>query len=655
MAPKEDLNLPEGDQNEAKDAESSVETVEPTAGAGTNEEESGIAPEINLVTEKGTTSMEEAPKSETKNIAAEISALLDASDENEKVLETEEDAIPSASVTLRKRLTKGTSEEENPGRRGSCFLTEIDENADDEVFNPEEAVKNIEDIDNYLERKENPEQQTNISLEKAATSMDEIEDIGMLEDDNIMPSKLELRDITDSDVSLTEPIVLTIEEKPCEEPHTPASIVDTILAAARRSASVEQSPPDVIDETQNEENTKSLTVDTENTVTTDTAELSEEIACTTEKSKKDDVPIELLEAATTIVDTIIEKAKLVVIEGAEKSTGTEVEKDMKEDKVEDTQTSEQATTIVDTIIEKAKLVVSDEAGQSKGSEVEIDVKEDKAEDTQTSEQEKDTQMAKDIAITSDSVEEKIAITADNENEAPAPIEETCEEPTKVPVSTTIEYSVPTEEETHEAPVSVGDTVENTIKEELTEDQTCVEGVNMYPVQSEELVEENSTENPVLIEEKVKDPMLNEKEVADDLVNEDVKTVDTVIEATTAETDVIQEIYVEPTTDALQEEALNTTDVEELIDNRQPSQEDYVEATMKEPIETTESHFKANEFIDDIKKEFNDVFVDSELMDNSQGNTVTSTDKPRNILDSLPLGELALATLVIFLALILFNN
>lgn len=83
MSPKEDLNLPEGDQNEAKDAESSVETVEPAA---TNEEESVMAAEINLVTEKGATSMEEAPQSETKNIAAEISALLDASEDNEKVL-----------------------------------------------------------------------------------------------------------------------------------------------------------------------------------------------------------------------------------------------------------------------------------------------------------------------------------------------------------------------------------------------------------------------------------------------------------------------------------------------------------------------------------------------------------------------------------------
>ena len=63
-----------------------------------------MAAEINLVTEKGTTSTEEAQQSETKNIAAEISALLDASEENEKVLETD-DAIPSASVTLRKRLT----------------------------------------------------------------------------------------------------------------------------------------------------------------------------------------------------------------------------------------------------------------------------------------------------------------------------------------------------------------------------------------------------------------------------------------------------------------------------------------------------------------------------------------------------------------------
>lgn len=549
MAPKEDLNLPEGDQNEAKDAESSVETVEPAA---TIEEESAMAAEINLVTEKGTTSTEEAQQSETKNIAAEISALLDASEENEKVLETE-DVIPSASVTLRQRLTKGTSEEENPGRRDSCFLTEIDENADDEVFNPEEVVKNIGNIDNYLENKENDsEQKEDMQLEnQEETSMDEIENIGMIEDDNIEPSKIELQDITEvnNDASLTERIVLTEEEK---EQHTPASIVDTILAAARRSASVEQSPQDVMDEAQNYENTKSMTVDSEtigeseNIVITEPAEPSEEIAQTTEESKKDDIPIELIEAATTIVDTIIEKAKLVVSEGA---------------------------------------------GQSAGPENDKDLKEDQEDETQTSEQEIDTQMTIDITAEYDSVEEAITITADNENiedEDPAP-----EDTTTVSESTTIEDSVPKEEETYEAPVSVGEIVEN------------------------------STENSAL-------------------------------EAARAETDSIEEKSVEPTTDALPEEALNTTVVVELVDNTELAEEDYVEATVRDPIETTESHFKANEFMDDIKKEFNDVFIESELMENSQGNIVPSTDKPRNMLDSLPLGELALATLAIFLALILFN-
>lgn len=569
MAPKEDLNLPEGDQNEAKDAESTVETVEPAA---TIEEESAMAAEINLVTEKGTTSTEEAPQSETKNIAAEISALLDASEENEKVLETD-DAIPSASVTLRKRLTKGNSEE---GRRGSCFLTEIDENADDEVFNPEEVVKNIGTIDNYAENKENED----LQLEnQAETSMDEIENIGMIEDDNIEPSKIELQNITEvnNDASLTERIVLTEEEK---EQHTPASIVDTILAAARRSASVEQSPQDVMDEAPNDGHTSSMTVDSEPiveseiTIITEPADASEEIAPTTQESKKDDVPIELIEAATTIVDTIIEKAK---------------------------------------------LVVSERAGQSIGSEVDKDLKEDQEEGAQISEQENETHMTTDAEAVKEDIQEETG--------------ETCEDPTIVTGTTrdsesiTIEVSAPKEdplpiEETPAALVSVGAIDVDVLEEEIVEDQTP-----------------------------------NENAEVNDSVNEDVKIEDIVVEASTAQTEAIEEIVVEPTADALPEHALNTTVIVELVDNAEPAEEDYVEANEKDPYVTNESHSESNEFIDDIKKEFNDVFVESVLMENVQAeveNIVTSTDKAYNMFNSLPLGELALATLVIFLALLVFN-
>merc|ERR1712106_294554 len=201
---KEDLNLPEGEQAEAKDTEPSVEAAEPVASANIEEDHGASTAEINLVTEKGATSMEGASSSETRNIAAEISALLDAPAEADEVFNAEEDV---SAVTLRKRLTKGISEEENSERRDSCFLTEIDENADDEDKASEQKLG--------MENEEEPK-------------VDEIKIIGMVEDID--------KSITNDN---TEAIITEEEEKQVEEVHTPASIVDTILAAAR-SASVEQ-------------------------------------------------------------------------------------------------------------------------------------------------------------------------------------------------------------------------------------------------------------------------------------------------------------------------------------------------------------------------------------------------------------------------------
>merc|ERR1711892_1477538 len=116
---KEDLNLPEGEQTEAKDTEPSVEAAEPVASANIEEDHGASTAEINLVTEKGATSMEGASTSETRNIAAEISALLDAPEEADEVF---------------------NAEQENSERRDSCFLTEIDENADDEDKASEQKV-----------------------------------------------------------------------------------------------------------------------------------------------------------------------------------------------------------------------------------------------------------------------------------------------------------------------------------------------------------------------------------------------------------------------------------------------------------------------------------------------------------------------------------
>merc|ERR1712106_1116054 len=125
-------------------------------------------------------------------------------------------------------LTKGISEEENSERRDSCFLTEIDENADDEVFNAEDVVRNIDSIDNFLLNQDKASEQKVGMKKEEEPKADEMEIIGMIEDED--------KSITNDN---TEAIITEEEEKQSEEVHTPASIVDTILAAAR-SASVEQ-------------------------------------------------------------------------------------------------------------------------------------------------------------------------------------------------------------------------------------------------------------------------------------------------------------------------------------------------------------------------------------------------------------------------------
>merc|ERR1719206_990843 len=166
--------------------------------------------EINLVTEKGLANIPEASSSETQNIAAEISALLDTPEEKEEVFKTEDEML--AKSLVRKRITKGISEEETPGRRDSCFLTEIEE-ADDEDKASEGKV--------------------GIQLENVEiTDSNDVENIEIIEDKDNSNNEKEALDIT-------EPSAM-IAEKEVDEDYTPASIVDTILAKARAS-SVEDS------------------------------------------------------------------------------------------------------------------------------------------------------------------------------------------------------------------------------------------------------------------------------------------------------------------------------------------------------------------------------------------------------------------------------
>eukprot|EP00092_Neocalanus_flemingeri_P021148 GFUD01022921.1.p1 GENE.GFUD01022921.1~~GFUD01022921.1.p1 ORF type:complete len:561 (+),score=218.74 GFUD01022921.1:109-1791(+) len=193
MAPKEDLNLPEGEQTNETEAEHSVQAVEPVDII--EEDDAVVSADTITVTEKvtpaselpldGASNMEDSLQSETKNIAAEISALLDAADE------TEEESAPTTAVTLRTRLSK--EKEEGQMRRDSCFLTEIDDNeeVDDEVFNPQEVGSIVdyylrlksttaephletESIDNFKDDTE--------TEDVVQTNLDSVEAIGTIED-----------------------------------------------------------------------------------------------------------------------------------------------------------------------------------------------------------------------------------------------------------------------------------------------------------------------------------------------------------------------------------------------------------------------------------------------------------------------------------------
>jgi len=582
MAPKEDLNLPEGEQAEAKDTEPSVEAAEPVASSNREEDHGASTAEINLVTEKGATSMEEASTSETRNIAAEISALLDAPEEADEVFNAEEDV---SAVTLRKRLTKGISEEENPERRDSCFLTEIDENADDEVFNAEDVVRNIDSIDNFLLNQDKASEQK-VGMENE--EVDETETLGMIEDED--------KSIT---IDNTEE-----EEKQPEEVHTPASIVDTILAAAR-SASVEQTKEEEQDPSIDNEETDLSAEKEENT-----EKLEETVAQDSETvdHKEKVVPAELMEAAHSIVDSVLEKAKAIVIEKTAQNTAPEsrveiiVSKSPEQD-ISDTPVTEALDSACEEIKEQDVIVEVTEPQEmsavAESTEPEIEnlgsmektIEAQTTEDAQLEEPIEDAQLAEPIED-SPATEEK--------TEAPTPIIVINQD--SVEIEEIINFSP--EEEIHEA-----------IEEPM-------------PIEDSHPIENQTV--PDLVEDLA---------VKTEKVENQDRTTD---EFVAAQTDPTENICEEITGHSVLEQASNTPEYIEEVGNIEKSEE------------LKESHVEAKDFMDDIKKEFNDVFVDAKSLENDE-TTVTSTSaKLYSALNTLPLGELSLATLVIFLALIMFN-
>merc|ERR1711892_1305669 len=574
---KEDLNLPEGEQAEAKDTEPSVEAAEPAASANIEEDHGASTAEINLVTEKGATSMDGASTSETRNIAAEISALLDAPEEADEVFNAEEDV---SAVTLRKRLTKGISEEENSERRDSCFLTEIDENADDEVFNAEDVVRNIDSIDNFLLNQDKASEQK-VGMEKEEEpKVDEMEIIGMIEDKD--------KSITNDN---TEAIITEEEEKQVEEVHTPASIVDTILAAAR-SASVEQTKEEEQDPSLDNEETEVSEEKEENIdVVESTIEnkiepekLEEALAqdSKTVDHKEKVVPAELMEAAHSIVDSVLEKAKAIVIEKTAQTTAPE-------SMVEIIVSKSPEQDISDTHVTEAFIAASEEIKEQYVT----------VEDTKPQEMSTVTECTEPEIENLGSIKETIEDQTTKDTQLEEPIEDAqLEDP--------IEDSPSTEEKT-EAPTPI-----------IVINQDSVEIDDIINSSTEEEIHE-AIEEPIPIDDS--HPIENQAvpDLVEDLAlkAEKVENQDyTNDEFTAAQTEPTENICEEIISHTVMEQSTNTPD--------------------------------------DIKKEFNDVFVDANSLENDEITVSSTSAKLYSALNCLPLGELALATLAIFLALIMFN-
>merc|ERR1711892_1299978 len=579
---KEDLNLPEGEQAEAKDTEPSVEAAEPVASANIEEDHGASTAEINLVTEKGATSMEGASTSETRNIAAEISALLDAPEEADEVFNAEEDV---SAVTLRKRLTKGISEEENSERRDSCFLTEIDENADDEDKASEQKVG--------MENEEEPK-------------VDEMEIIGMIEDED--------KSITNDN---TEAIITEEEEKQAEEVHTPASIVDTILAAAR-SASVEQTKEEEQDPSleneetevseEKEENIDVVESTIENKIEPEKLEEALAQDSKTVDHKEKVVPAELMEAAHSIVDSVLEKAKAIVIEKTAQNTAPE-------SMVEIIVSKSPEQDVSDTHVTEARVAASE------------DIKEQyvTVEDTEPQEMSTVTECTEPEIENLGSIEETIEDQTTKDTQLEEPIEDAqLEDP--------IEDSPSTEEKT-EAPTPI-----------IVINQDSVEIDDIINSSTEEEIHE-AIEEPIPIDDS--HPI--ENQAVPDLV-EDLALKAEKVENQDYTTDEFAAAQTEPT-ENICEEIISSTDIEQATNTPDDIE---VVGKIENSEEMKENQVESKNFMDDIKKEFNDVFVDANSLENYETTVSCTSAKLYSALNCLPLGELALATLAIFLALIMFN-
>ena len=597
------------------------------------EEEDMATAEINLVTEKGLANIPEASSSETQNIAAEISALLDTPEEKEEVFKTEDEML--AKSLVRKRITKGISEEETPGRRDSCFLTEIEEAADDEVFNAEDVVRNIASIDNFLLNQDKAsEGKVGIQLENVEiTDSNDVENIEIIEDKDNSNNEKEALDIT-------EPSAM-IAEKEVDEDYTPASIVDTILAKARAS-SVEDSKQEeevelLLDTKEPEVQTKieSPTIQENEFVKIVNTEAEESTQAMSETSKDeshteskiadsdvDSVPTEEEEVKLSLdpkepefqtkidsQDTLENVDIQIVNSEAEQSPQAmpETSKDEcdTESKITDSKIDsapielvQAANSIVDTILEKAKEVVIEKTLHLD----EENVKEDVMLENPSVEVTFGTPEEEAI-LDNPPIEEELHINEEEEVSS----ERTPAEAV-VDTSKSIILETPADEEILDL-MKGDEEVETEIVEEI-----AVNKARELNEQSLELTE------PISINE------IQSSELIEDIV----------IAAEEKE----------------QEECNNSSPVSAELASIENAELDIDRVVNKEELPKQDESLEDNKgLIENIKTEFIETFVEPENIDVRVTN---SSEKLSNLFENFPLGELALATLVIFFALIIFN-
>jgi len=601
------LNLPEGEQKEEVETEQTVAAPAPEPLATIEEDTTVPADVKEKVTSVSPTeeafNMEESLNSETKNIAAEISALLD--EENEVALD-EDEIVPTATVTLRNRTTKGVSEEEErPGRRSSCFLTEIDDNegVDDEVFNPQDAYQFNSIVDKYLQR--------NSTNDELKLETENIEKKGNDENSEIVTE--ETVALKSSTIDAESQLVNTIEEveiKATEEPIAPtgAEKDEIEVIELKQDEDIEGTTADVLSEIENATQDLSYQED--------------------EFSIKDAVNIDDTEAEqTALTEDIHASAETATIEDFESRERSAL--------IEDTGATEQTVTVEDI---KANTVLIDETEVTETTAALADIVEEgtppSTEKTESSMETADTvsieyiesteaeqtEMIEDIKAESASIEDIVAI-------AETSTVEDIEDLGAIEQNATIEDIK-------------ADTVSSE-ETEVTERTAVIEDIEITTEANSFEANEGTTLTATCedIEAETKSASMEIAETAAQIasiedIEADMKTVKL------ENTDFIDIAPAEQTLKVLEEDVELTENVEEK------------EADTKTD-DTTQILLKSNDFIEDIKKEFNDVFDQSDKIRCNERESIA--EEPLSPKDVLPLGGIAVATLVIFLALILFYN